>query len=127
MGISLALAGCATHHGNVVPDTGPTMEQIYQTSQANDTAVSLTTLRQGLADSHLTAASNIAMTRTDANEVNNLFPQFPNPLVTLYVFPHVVGEEQLPVPGYTIPFPLFKEAPFALPAEIPTVRSTSLS
>ena len=39
-------------------------------------------------------------TREQANEIFNLFPEGPNPVLLMYVFPHLTGDGT-PVPGFT--------------------------
>ena len=36
----------------------------------------------------------------------------------MYIFSHYVGEEQIPVPGYFIVFPLYTKNYYALPEEV---------
>lgn len=52
------------------------------------------------------------------NETDNLFHRLPNPTLFLFIPPHVVGNEGLPVPGYTVPVPMYKTTPYALPGEV---------
>lgn len=52
------------------------------------------------------------------NELDAHFPRLPNPTLVLYVFPHLVGEERVPVPGYATTFPLFRQVEYALPGEL---------
>lgn len=56
-------------------------------------------------------------TRTQANELNNLFPVIDNPRLNVYIFPHIT-ERGDPIPGYTTAFYLFTHSgQFALPGE----------
>ena len=52
-----------------------------------------------------------------ANEIRNLFPRLPNPDLVLYVYPHLSGTEQAPVPGYSTVFPFYQRVQYALPGE----------
>lgn len=56
-------------------------------------------------------------TRSAANEIRSQFPRLPNPDLVLYVFPHLAGSEQAPVPGYTTVFPFYRQVHYALPGE----------
>ena len=58
-------------------------------------------------------------TRSVQNEIDNLFAWLPNPTLFLYIPPHVVGPEGLPVTGYTVPFKMYERDHFALPNEVP--------
>jgi conjugative transfer region lipoprotein (TIGR03751 family) len=88
--IALSLTGCASVSGNVVPKSGPKMELVYDSMQADDN-------------------KNIENIRTDyqLNQTNQYrqsglkdFKKIPNPELKLYVYPHFAGQEQMSVPGY---------------------------
>ncbi|MCH8945078.1 MAG: TIGR03751 family conjugal transfer lipoprotein, partial [Proteobacteria bacterium] len=53
------------------------------------------------------------------NELEAHFPRLPNPTLVMYVFPHLVGEERVPVPGYATTFPMYRQVEYALPGEVP--------
>ena len=55
--------------------------------------------------------------RTAANEIRSQFPRLPNPDLVLYIYPHLAGSEQAPVPGYSTVFPLYQQVQYALPGE----------
>lgn len=56
-------------------------------------------------------------TRSAQNEIYNLFPRLPNPDLVMYVYPHMVGTEPAPVPGYSTVFPFFSRVQYAMPGE----------
>jgi len=58
-------------------------------------------------------------TREAFNEIDVLFPRLPNPTLVMYVFPHLAGETQAPVPGYATAFPMYEQVEYALPGEVP--------
>ena len=41
----------------------------------------------------------------------------PNPDLLLYVYPHLSGTEQAPVPGYSTVVPFYQRVQYALPGE----------
>ena len=51
------------------------------------------------------------------SELDVQFPRLPNPMIILFVFPHL-SAEQTPVPGYSTMFPLYETVHFALPGEL---------
>jgi conjugative transfer region lipoprotein (TIGR03751 family) len=57
-------------------------------------------------------------TREAFKELDTLFPRLPNPTLVMYVFPHLAGESQAPVPGYTTAFPMYEQVEYALPGEV---------
>ncbi len=56
-------------------------------------------------------------TRSEAKELNGLFPRLPNPDLCMYVFPHLSGENAT-VPGYTSCFAMYDTNQYALPGEM---------
>ena len=58
-------------------------------------------------------------TRDAFNEIDVLFPRLPNPSLVMYVFPHLAGDAQAPVPGYATAFPMYEQLEYALPGEVP--------
>ena len=59
-------------------------------------------------------------TRDAFNEIDVLFPRLPNPTLVMYVFPHLAGDAQAPVPGYATAFPMYEQVEYALPGEVPS-------
>lgn len=55
-------------------------------------------------------------TRDAIAETKVLFPRLPNPVMAMYVYPHLTGDDT-PIPGYTVPLEMFDSAPYALPGE----------
>jgi conjugative transfer region lipoprotein (TIGR03751 family) len=74
-------------------------------------------LRRPLDKTDLSTSLQEPYTRTAANEIRNLFPRLPNPDLVMYVFPHLSGTEQAPVPGYSTVFPFYQRVQYAMPGE----------
>lgn len=124
--LAAGLSGCATHKDKVF-DTkdAPTMVDIYENhlSRAGKpytTSVQDVKDRKRKAKRKETAAATpepvsddyqrlIAYSRTPTTETLNLFPALPNPVLVMYVHPHLAGEEGLPVPGYATAFTLYEK------------------
>ena len=111
------LAACAT---TKLPESTSSMAEIYDgvdRSAARPLAISVDRpLSGGGADlSHYT--------RSAATELTTRFPRVPNPTLVMFVFPHIVGGD-MPVPGYVTTFPLWDNAPYALPGETPEASET---
>lgn len=116
-----SMVGCGTFVRPSLPQSGPTMEQIYQQKLcADDAADGLDAARNQANAGWLGAADTrpYGYTRCAQNEIHNLFPKLPNPTIAMYVSPHLAGEDEAPVPGYTTAFTLYREDHFALPGEI---------
>ncbi|MDN3519015.1 TIGR03751 family conjugal transfer lipoprotein [Aquisalimonas lutea] len=56
-------------------------------------------------------------TRTARNEIRTRFSQVPNPTLAMYVYPHLAGPDEAPVPGYMTAFSMYQQDHYALPGE----------
>lgn len=98
------LTACSSMSGNVVPEKGPTMEQVY------DSEGDYRSTKNHL---HSTCYSAV-----HANAVSHEFHKLPNPELKMYVYPHLAGKEQLPIPGYYTVFNGYTQDHYVLPNEI---------
>ncbi|KKA10053.1 conjugal transfer protein [Pseudomonas ogarae] len=118
---SLVLTGCSTDRETLLPHGEQTMLDIWNNAGSQDTQQQLLAarqqLRRPLAQADFSVALQEPYTRTTANEIRNLFPRLPNPDLVLYVYPHLSGTEQAPVPGYSTVFPFYQRVQYALPGE----------
>lgn len=117
-----SLAGCASHKETILPQDGPTMQTIYEQHFHNIGAAESFALRRQLGTRAIEAGeSGLAGYVRDAfNELDAHFPRLPNPTLVMYVFPHLAGEDRVPVPGYATTFPLYTRVEYALPGEVAT-------
>ncbi|SFV89211.1 putative lipoprotein [hydrothermal vent metagenome] len=60
---------------------------------------------------------NAGFIRTQARELETNFPKLSNPILNMFVYPHLTRGGN-PVPGYTTNFNLYERDHYALPAEI---------
>ncbi len=122
--ISLVLAGCASTLETVLPQTGPSMKAIYDAHfkemGASDPRVVRAGLKQRPAGNGEGALEGFS--RDARNELDTIFPRLPNPTLVMYVFPHLAGDERVPVPGYSTTFPMYERIEYALPGEVPVSR-----
>lgn len=117
---SISLVACAGDKDKVLPADGPDMKAIYQHHMSdvglNDRDVARDALKRRALQSN---ASDLGgYTRDVFNELDAHFPRLPNPTLVLYVFPHLSGEERVPVPGYATTFSLYTQVEYALPGEL---------
>ena len=140
------LGGCSTTKEKLLPQDGPTMLDIYeghlsrvgqgnvqptraQTTECDDAnnceppADDTPDLVQTRAELTARTADRqyfelVGYTREVHNEIEVLFPTLPNPTMVMYVFPHLAGEEKMPVPGYATSFSMYAKTEFALPGEV---------
>lgn len=116
------LAGCSTTKEDMLPHGNQDMQELWNSSGSGT--------RQNLMDSRAelrrpvdeqalqrAAADTAAYTRHASNEIYNLFPRLPNPDLVMYVYPHLVGSESAPVPGYSTVFPFYTTTQYAMPGE----------
>jgi conjugative transfer region lipoprotein (TIGR03751 family) len=119
--VLINLAGCAGSKDTILPADGPSMKTIY-TKHFHDIGMNDTmSVRQELKARPLdTGLADLAGYVRDAyNELDTIFPRLPNPTLVMYVFPHLAGQERLPVPGYSTSFPMYRQVEYALPGEVP--------
>ncbi len=136
---SVGLVGCAISKDDVLPTDLPAMKTIYDAHFAQRPAqrtqrpaaqsvpertptpnapgwiaVSTRTGAPTPADERVGDAAPLAL---GAEAVHARFERLPNPDLMMYVFPHRVGDEGLPIPGYVTVFPLYARTHYALPGE----------
>lgn len=124
---SINLSACSSVRGNVVPQTGPTMEQIYDgmgaqhTSENTSQSDSQDDLKKWREEATMSAPvqSHTRMTvdQLPTQTVSEEFRKLPNPEMKLYIYPHLAGEDQVPVPGYFTVFNVYDHDHYALAQE----------
>ena len=105
--ILINLNACASVSGNVVPPSGPSMENVYDSMgklQDNPEGTEKNSNREHEDKKDLKPVSLSA----------SGFHKIPNPALPLYIYPHLAGEEQIPVPGYTTVFNAYERDHYAL-------------
>jgi len=117
--VGLAAAACGGKAA-ILPETGPTLLDIYEDHMGGAGQGALLearrALRRPLADE---AIDPKAYTRSAENELHALFVRLPNPDLLMYVFPHLATADAVPVPGYSTVFPMYERVIYALPGEVP--------
>lgn len=116
----VSLSGCSSVLSSRMPNEGIGMSQAYHDaisgsdSSPNDSVVQANMPVRSFA---LQTTDYTKYTRTQANEINNLFPRVHNPNVVMYVYPHLTGKgaNKVPVPGYSTVFSLYKQVHYKMP------------
>jgi len=132
---SISLIGCSSVRGNVVPQTGPTMEQVYDSmsvtqSSANPVAINslsgdgeadLPEIRRKINTVEKYGSGTDASVGQNGQNTDgkNGFRKLPNPELTMIVFPHLAGDAEIPIPGYSTVFNAYERDHYALPQETP--------
>lgn len=122
--ISLMLSSCASTKDAVLPQDGPSMKAIYEQHIEEMGARDPLVVREALGNRPVVDGGGAlhGYTREAYNEIDTTFPRVPNPSLVMYVFPHLAGQERVPVPGYVTTFPMYERVEYALPGEVPAQR-----
>ncbi|EDR5078588.1 TIGR03751 family conjugal transfer lipoprotein [Salmonella enterica] len=116
----VSLSGCASSKEALLPPGDNTMMELWQgNSPSSHTVVNgRETLRRGLSSQETQDSERIdeSYSRTQENELSQIFPRLPNPDMVMYIFPHL-AEGNTPVPGYSTVFPFYEQTQYALPGE----------
>lgn len=111
------LAGCASDTAQLLPPGEHDIQAIWNgaAGQGSPLQQARQALRRPLEAEP--QALEAPYSRSAANEIRSQFPRLPNPDLLLYVYPHLTGSEQAPVPGYTTVLPFYQKVQYALPGE----------
>ena len=125
--VATVLSGCATSKDTLLAHDSATMLDIWNQHTGGQPGAGANrelldarqALRRPLIETDHSAAltANAAYTRTARTEIYQQFQRLPNPDLVMYVFPHLAGSEQVPVPGYSTVFPMHSRIEYALPGE----------
>ena len=112
--LGLSLISCANQWAGTspIPDSGPTISQIYNSHITVSNIQQQTNRPLPDGDTSLSG-----YTRQVFNELSVVFPRLPNPTIVMYIFPHL-SKERAPIPGYSTMFQLYERVEYALPGEI---------
>ena len=120
------LNGCSSLMSSKMPAGSISMQQSYNNAidgtDGSSGSGSLNQVRNKVDTLRARNANYSGYTRSQENEINNQFPQLPNPNVVMYVYPHEAGTgyNLTPVPGYSTVFPLYQHVYYAMPGEVDT-------
>lgn len=103
---SISLSACSSLSGNVVPEKGPTMEQVYDSMETTDTAEKIKPHQTNM------------QTALPVNVSDTSFHKVLNPELKMYVYPHLAGKNELPIPGYYTAFNAYTQDHYVLPNEL---------
>lgn len=117
------LSACATSDKeDLLPQDGPTMEEVYRNhvAQGGDEGGGQSYNHIGIKQRLINDGSEDleGYTRNAGNEIQSTFPRLPNPTLVMYVYPHLSTSSRLPVPGYSTSFPMYERTEYALPGEL---------
>ena len=119
LGLTSLVLGCAGTKDAVLPQAGPTIQAIYAQHARETGAHDPQAVRAAPGSRPVDGGALHGYTREAYNEIDTLFPRLANPDLVMYVFPHLAGDERVPVPGYVTAFPMYERVEYALPGEGP--------
>ena len=106
-----SLTGCMTIRSVESPKGARTMQEVYESHFENGD----TTLRDESRLDHF--EDNSELSAEVISEIDSTFPVLDNPMLIMYVFPHVATESRVPIPGYWTAIPMYERTEFAEPGE----------
>lgn len=115
----VALTGCSVSGPRrpPLPDTGPTILDIYQGAKgATDAAVSQSGVRSRMPLRDATEFNPGPVRLSAEDQIERRFARVQNPDLVMYVFPHLQNKH--PVPGYFTVFPMYTTTEYLLPGEV---------
>lgn len=118
LALTSALAGC-TDKQAVLPPQAPTIEAIYAEHFRGDAGADLGPARDVLQKRPVDAHPVPGPAGAAVDAIEARFARLANPVLTLYVYPHLAEAERVPVPGYFTVFPLYERTEYAAPGEGP--------
>ena len=116
-----ALFGCTAKQA-VLPQQAPTIAAIYAGHFKANTGSDLEPAREFLQARPLDAHTAPGPAKDARDAIEARFVRLANPVLIMYVYPHLAEKEGVPVPGYSTVFPLYERIEYALPGEGPLAR-----
>lgn len=117
LSISFLTVGCSSH---VVPQDGPTMEQTYDSmpKQSKD-EIALMEISKPVASHPIDYASvrDNRVSHTQMTREHHGFRKVPNPELAMYIYPHLSGKDEVPIPGYYTAFNAYTQDHYAMSNE----------
>jgi len=98
--------------GNVVPKTGPSMEQVYD--GMNQPTLTLPNNMPWNPSNPVSPfitknQTNTSSQNLNADLMNQDFKEIPNPELSVYIYPHFASYGELPIPGYWTVFNVYEK------------------
>ena len=108
------LTACSS---NVIPHSGPSMEQVYD-SYSNEPQHSYSTSSKRKMLPQRLAGQREFKGSVEREAADVEFHKLPNPELTMYVYPHFAATDQVPIPGYPTKFSAYEQDHYILRNEI---------
>jgi hypothetical protein len=102
--VILTATGCASTQDELLPQDGPTMQDIYLGAPVDE-------------DTDIEIVDSAPFTRDDDNQTRSQFQRLPNPDLLIFIYPHLATKNRVPIPGYSTVIPLYERVEYRLPGE----------
>lgn len=114
----LMTTGCTTSKDAMIPKPEQNMREVYAQHMGNGPAGNSFDERSVVRRPILEDEVNLSdYTRTESNQLSSRFKFLPNPVLVMYVAPHLATASEVPVPGYVTQFRMYERDHHALPHE----------
>ena len=117
---AVLLSACTTSKDAMMPKPEKNMKEVYETHMSGGVSGGKiqdvrTTLRRPLESYEVDLAP---YSRTESNLLTSEFTFLPNPVLIMYVAPHLSTADGVPIPGYVTQFRMYEKDHYALPHEM---------
>lgn len=116
---SVIMSACTTSKDRTIPIPDKNMRQVYSQHMNSVSEGKVKDTRMVLRRSLLENDVDLAhYSRTESNHLTSQFTFLPNPVLVMYVAPHLATLSEVPVPGYVTQFRMYEKDHYALPSEM---------
>lgn len=116
--ISTTLIACSSKD-NIIPTPEYTMKEVYERHMGAMGEGALmdkrSLLRRDMNEDDIDLSKYV---RTEKTALESKFKLLPNPILYMFVHPHLASESEIPIPGYLTEFKMYERDHYALPGEI---------
>lgn len=117
--ILISLISACASKDDIIPVPKQSMLSVYNSHMngTNNGALYETRsiLRRPLTENDMVLSDYV---RTETNQLRSKFKMLPNPILYMFVAPHLSELNKVPVPGYLTEFRMWSSDNYALPSEI---------
>ena len=106
MSISALFCGCAGTQPTVQISTGPTVQEIYEAHFSGQSTKKISNLEMGKSDPPVCKPKG-----------SPGHSRIQNPTLHMYVYPHLHPQENVPVSGYYVSFPMYERVEYTSESE----------
>ena len=121
--ILINLTSCSSIH-SVTSRPAPTMEEVYDNMGQSPSSLpdyqpkkDQQDVKKVRGDVPAAQYKESALPIHVSAAVDQTFKKVPNPELKMYVYPHLAGQEEVPIPGYFTAFNAFERDYYELPIE----------